>query len=68
VLQDLYITLPRGQYRGLETTLNINNHLKAPLKKGDAIGTIVVKIGNQIVTNQPLVVLEDVEKAGVLAD
>jgi D-alanyl-D-alanine carboxypeptidase (penicillin-binding protein 5/6) len=65
VLQDLYITLPRGQYRGLETTLNINNHLKAPLKKGEAIGTIIVKMGSQIVSTQPLVALEDIEKGGV---
>jgi D-alanyl-D-alanine carboxypeptidase (penicillin-binding protein 5/6) len=65
VLQDLYITLPRGQYRGAETTLNINNNLTAPLKKGQAIGTIVVKMGNQIVSKQPLVVLEEVEKGGI---
>ncbi len=64
VLQDLYITLPRGQYRGLETTLNINNHLSAPLKKGQAVGTIVVKMGNQVISKQPLVALEEVDKGG----
>lgn len=65
VLQDLYVTLPRGQYRGVETTLNINNHLTAPLKKGQPIGTIVVKMGNQVISKQPLVALEDVEKGGL---
>lgn len=65
VLQDLYVTLPRGQYRGVETTLNINNHLTAPLKKGQPIGTIVVKMGNQVISKQPLVALEDVEKGGI---
>lgn len=64
VLQDLYITLPRGQYRGLEATLNINNHLTAPLKKGQTIGTIVVKMGSQVISKQPLVALEDVDKGG----
>ncbi len=65
VLQDFSITLPRGQYRGLETSLNIQTHLKAPMKKGQTVGMIIVKTGNQLITQQPLVVLEDIGQAGI---
>ena len=65
VLHDLYTTLPRGQYRGIETSLQIQNHLKAPLQKGQTVGTIIVKMGNQVISKQPLVVLETIDKGGI---
>lgn len=65
VLNDFYITLPRGQYRALETTFHIQNHLSAPIKKGQALGTIVVKMGDKVISEQPLLALENIEKAGI---
>ncbi len=59
VSNDLYVTVPTGQYKRLQIDLNINKPLKAPIVKGQPYGTLNVTLNNQIVASQPLIALED---------
>lgn len=58
VNDDLYVTVPNGQYKRLQATLIINNPLKAPILKGQSYGTINVTLNNQIIASKPLIALD----------
>lgn len=63
--QDLYITIPQGQYKSLDAKMHIDKNLTAPIAKGEKHGKIIVKLGDQLITEMPLVALENVNKGNV---
>lgn len=62
--EDLYVTVPSGQYKKLVASLVLNNPLKAPITKGQNYGTLNLTLNSQVVTSKPLVALEDNPKGG----
>lgn len=60
--QDLYITIPQGQYKSLDAKMNIDKQITAPIKKGDNYGKVVVKLGDDLIAELPLVALENVKE------
>lgn len=64
--RDLYVTIPRGQYKQLNASLTVNGGLTAPAAKGAAFGTVKVVLGDTVVVDEPLVALDTVEEGGIL--
>jgi len=62
VSEDLYITVPRGQYKNLKATMEIDPILTAPIKKGERHGTVKVNLGDKAIITQPLVALQNVDQ------
>ena len=60
--EDLYITIPRGQYKSLKIETTINNHIEAPLAQLDNLGTLSVSLGDTLITEKPIVALANVEE------
>ncbi|MEO5703143.1 MAG: D-alanyl-D-alanine carboxypeptidase family protein [Gammaproteobacteria bacterium] len=60
--EDLYITVPRGQYKNLKATMEIDSAIMAPTKKGQKHGLVKVKLGDQEILTHPLVALQNVEQ------
>jgi len=65
VSDDMYATIPIGQYKKLKAAITIQNPLQAPLKKGEIYGTIKVVLNNQVIASKPLVALEDNPTGGL---
>lgn len=63
--QDLFITIPQGHYKSLDAKMNIDKRITAPVIKGENYGKLVVKLGDQPVTEIPLVALDGVDKGGL---
>ncbi len=63
--KDLYITIPQGQYKSLDAKMNIDKSLTAPINKGENHGQLVVKLGDELIAELPLIALEDVHKGTV---
>ncbi len=61
--QDLYVTIPRGQYKNLVIESSIQPELKAPIQKGQELGSIHISLSNNIIAERPLVALSEVEEA-----
>ncbi len=55
---DLYVTVPTGQYKRLQATLNLNNPLKAPIVKGQVYGVLNITLNNQVLVAKPLIALD----------
>lgn len=60
--QDLSLTLPKGQVKQLKASMVLEPQLVAPLKQGDVIGKVEVKLGEEVVHSADLIALEPVEE------
>jgi len=58
--QDLYLTIPRGQYKKLDAAMQIDTRIIAPAKKGDSFGSVNISLESQPVAQRKLVALTDV--------
>lgn len=63
--QDLYITIPRGQRDKVKANMTVETMLVAPAKKGQTYGTVNIMLGEEELSQQPLVALEDVPEGGL---
>ena len=59
VTDDLYITVPRGTYDELESTLDIPATLVAPVAEGQPIAELAVSLGGSEILRTPVRALED---------
>jgi len=62
---DLSLTLPKGQLDKLQAGMTMNPQLIAPIRQGDVIGKVEVKLGDEVVHSADLVALETVEEGGL---
>jgi serine-type D-Ala-D-Ala carboxypeptidase (penicillin-binding protein 5/6) len=59
ITEDLYVTVPTGQYKRLQANLQLNNPLKAPIIRGQSYGNINIMLGNQVIASKPLIALDN---------
>jgi D-alanyl-D-alanine carboxypeptidase (penicillin-binding protein 5/6) len=59
VLEDLYITVPRGAYDSLESVHNIPTMLVAPVAQGQPLAEIKVSLNGADLISEPLRALVD---------
>ncbi|MCY7354511.1 MAG: D-alanyl-D-alanine carboxypeptidase [Lysobacter sp.] len=64
VAQPMLVTVPRGKYAQLKSTMDVPKMLVGPIKKGQKIGTVKVTLDGEAVAQSPLVALNSVEQAG----
>lgn len=60
--QPLSITVPRGRYKDLQASTNIQQPVVAPISKGTELGEVEIRLGDEVVAQQKLVAINDVEK------
>ena len=63
VSQDIFVSLPKGQYAHLKATLVSKQPLLAPLAAGQQVGTIRLMLDDKPYAEYPLVALEAVTRA-----
>ena len=61
--ENLSVTLAKGSDAKPEVILEIKQYLKAPVKKGECVGVLKAKVGEQIVNEVDVIVGEDINKA-----
>ena len=62
--QPLLVSTPRGRYAELKPLMDVPKTLVAPIKAGQAIGTVRVMLDGKVVVEAPLVAVEGVAEAG----
>lgn len=63
--RDLYASIPPGQYANLKANLTLTVPIKAPIKKGQQVGTANVYLNNTLINSTPLVALQNDPKGGI---
>lgn len=66
VAEDLYITLPKGEYANVKAVIVSNNPLTAPIKKGQVVGSIKFSFNGKVIEERTLVAASTIESAGIL--
>lgn len=57
---DLYVTIPRGQYKNLDAVMDVSANIEAPVEKGQQLGNVVVTFEGEELVSQPLIALQSV--------
>lgn len=63
-LTDLVMTIPRDSQKDLKAEMKVNPEIRAPIRKGDTLGNVVITLNDEVLLDRPLVALNDVEQAG----
>lgn len=66
VADDVYLTLPKGAYAKIKAVVSSTQPLIAPIKKGQAIGTVKFMLDGKTIGQHTLVAAKTVETAGIL--
>lgn len=62
--KDLFLTLPRGSKGELKVNIRTDETLKAPIKKGQALGQVTISYNGEVLADKPLLAHKDIEEAG----
>lgn len=58
--EDLYITIPKGQYKNLDASMSINAQIMAPAQTGRTYGTVNIMLGDKNYAVRKLIALTDI--------
>ena len=65
--RDISLLLPRNSSGKLKADFQLNGELDAPIKKGEQVGTIFLKLDDKEVAQYPLVALEEVNQGSLFS-
>jgi D-alanyl-D-alanine carboxypeptidase (penicillin-binding protein 5/6) len=64
--QDLYITIPRGQYKNITIESSVQPDIVAPITKGQVLGNLHITLDGKVIAERPLIALADVEEGSFI--
>jgi D-alanyl-D-alanine carboxypeptidase (penicillin-binding protein 5/6) len=62
--KDIYLTLPRSEFKNIKANYQFNDNLQAPIEIGQMIGSIEFTSNDRVLLSSPLVAIETVEAKG----
>jgi len=62
---DLYVTVPRGQYKNLDTRISVEEQILAPVAAGQTLGMVRVSLDGGAIAERPLIALNGVVVGGL---
>lgn len=65
VKNDVFVTIPRGSKGSLDSTVDVDNVIKAPVKIGQELGRVRVKLNDKVIVDQPVLALEGVDEGSL---
>ena len=58
----LYVTIPRGEYKNLDAAMQLQDQIIAPVAQGQALGQVVVRLADKLVSEKDLVALQAIDE------
>ncbi len=58
----LYVTIPRGEYKNLDAAMQLQDRIIAPVAQGQALGQVVVRLADKLVSEKDLVALQAIDE------
>jgi D-alanyl-D-alanine carboxypeptidase (penicillin-binding protein 5/6) len=65
VAKNLAVTIPRGQYKNLKPSININHELVAPITKGQVLGKVEVHLNDKLLSSSSLIALQNIAEGSL---
>jgi D-alanyl-D-alanine carboxypeptidase (penicillin-binding protein 5/6) len=64
--EDIYVTIPRRQYKDLKAVVTVDKKITAPVEEGAKLGSVKVTLNDTVIVDKDLVALKSVEKGNIL--
>ncbi len=64
LVRPVYVTVPKGKEDELNTIVAPDPWVTAPMKSGEHLGKVMVRLGEKTLLESPLVAMQDIEPAG----
>lgn len=60
--KDVYITIPRGRYRDLDISMDIDREISAPVIQGQQLGQVNIKLDDELIFGESIVAMQTVDE------
>jgi D-alanyl-D-alanine carboxypeptidase (penicillin-binding protein 5/6) len=64
--KDIYITIPRGRYRDLDASMEIDSEISAPIGRGQSLGQVNIKLDDDMILSESIVAMQAVNEGGLI--
>ncbi len=63
--KDIYITIPRGRYRELDISMEIDREISAPVTQGQQLGQVSITLDDEQVLSENIVAMQSVDEGSL---
>ena len=63
--KDIYITIPRGRYRQLDISMEIDREISAPVIQGQQLGQVSITLDDELVLSENIVAMQSVDEGSL---
>ncbi len=63
--KDIYITIPRGRYRDLDASMEIDSEIAAPVERGQQLGQVNIRLDDELIVSEQIVALQSVAEGSL---
>ncbi len=63
--EDIYVTIPRRQYKDLKAVVTVDKKITAPVEEGAKLGSVKVTLNDAVIADKDLVALKSVEQGNI---
>ena len=64
--KDIFITIPRGRYRDLDASMEIDSEISAPIASGQALGQVNIKLDDDLILSESIVAMQAVNEGSLI--
>ncbi len=64
--RDIYITIPRGRYKDLDASMDIESQISAPIMKGQELGQVKISLDDEAIVSESIVATHAVAEGGLI--
>jgi D-alanyl-D-alanine carboxypeptidase (penicillin-binding protein 5/6) len=65
VANDLFLTVPKGEYANVKAVMSSTQPLIAPIKKGQVVGNVKFTLNDKVIAERTLVATKSIDGAGI---
>ncbi len=64
--KDIHITIPRGRYRDLDASMEIDSEISAPIERGQQLGQVNIRLDDEILLSEDIVAMQAVAEGSFI--
>ena len=64
--KDIFITIPRGRYRDLDASMEIDAEISAPVERGQSLGQVNIKLDEDMILSESIVAMQAVNEGSLI--
>jgi len=65
--RDIHITIPRGRYKELDASMEIEGQISAPITAGQELGQVNISLDDEVIVSESIVATHAVAEGGLLS-